>query len=191
MKTKKILETLALAVCSAGAAIAGPLPLQNASITATYNGSAAGMLGLDSSYAAVPNSNTSTLDPFDINVEFFTSDALFGVDFSTTGALTIIANSTIPVGAYSMRFDFGTSLAHAISGFTLVDGSAIGGLPGLSILDAHTIQLDLSSVTWNGDFATMTAQIDAAAVPEPGSTTMVLAGLASLALVRRARKPRA
>ncbi len=189
MKTKKIIETLAIAALCTGTAFANPMPLQNASITATYNGAAAGMVGLDYlSDNSLPQ-NVTGIDAF--NAEFITSDSQFMVDFLSSGAMMIYANSEIPAGAYTMRFDFGATLANAITGFTLVDGSGIDGTPLLSIIDAHTIELDLSKVTWNANFVPLTAQIAAAEVPEPGSTTIVLAGLAGLALVRRARKPRA
>ena len=194
MKTKHILHALALAALatlSAASAHAAPLPLQNASITATYNGAAAGMLGLDHWFAAEPGSNTTTLDPTDSGVEFFTADFLFGIDFAASGALTVIANSAVAPGAYSMRFDFGSSLTNPISAFTWAGSSGASGVPGLSIVDSHTIALDLSNVDWS-EFGSVTAQVGAsAAVPEPGAPAIMFAGLAGLALVRRARKPRA
>jgi hypothetical protein len=183
----KILNTLALVALSAGAAHAAPLPLQSATITATYNGAADGMLGLDHLFAAEPGSNTSTLDPTGTGVEFFTSDFLFGIDFSASGALTVIANSAIPTGAYSMRFDFGSTLANPINAFTFSGGSGTSGLPGLSILDAHTIALDLGAVGWT-EFGSVTAQIDTSSpLPEPASAAIVLAGLAGIAFARRPR----
>ena len=191
MKTKHFLHSLALVALGAGTAHAAPLPLQNASIMATYNGAAAGMLGLDHGFAAEAGSNTTTLDPTDSGVEFFTADFLFGVDFTASGALTVIANSAVTPGAYSMRFDFGSSLANPISAFAWAGSSGISGMPGLSIVDSHTIALDLSAVDWS-EFGSLTAQVGAsAAVPEPGAPAIVFAGLAGLALVRRARKPRA
>lgn len=191
MKTTHILHALALAALGAATAHAAPLPLQNASITATYNGAAAGMLGLDHWFAAEPGSNTTTLDPTDSGVEFFTSDFLFGIDFAASGALTVIANSAVAPGAYSMRFDFGSSLANPISAFTWTGSSGASGVPGLSIVDSHTIALDLGQVDWS-EFGSVTAQVGAAAaVPEPGSLPIVFAGLAGLAFARRARKPRA
>jgi hypothetical protein len=189
MKTKKIIETLAIAALCTGTAFANPIPLQNASITATYNGAAAGMMGLDYVFDNSLPQNVNGVDPF--NAEFLTSDFRFAFDFTSDGALTITANEEVLAGTHKMRFDFGDSLANAITGFTLVEIGDIGGVPGLSIIDAHTIELDLSNLTWNGTFAEITTQISAAEVPEPGSTTIVLAGLAGLALVRRARKPRA
>ena len=186
MKTTTILTALAL-LAGAGTACASVLPLQNASITATYNGAADGMLGLDHGFAQEAGSNTSTLDASDTGVEFFTADFLFGIDFSANGTLTVIANNAVAPGAYSMRFDFGNSLALPINSFAFAGASGISGLPGLTIIDAHTIALELAGISWN-EFGTMTAQLDTAAVPEPAAPALVLAGLAGLALTRRQRK---
>ncbi len=87
-----------------------------------------------------------------------------------------------------MRFDFGTTLAVPLSAFTLVDGSAVGGLPVLTVIDAHTIDVNLSALEWRSDFSSFTAQLDAVAaagVPEPASIILLLAGLAGIAAVRR------
>lgn len=186
MKTKPILTALAFALASAGTAYAMPLPLQNASITATYNGSADGMLGLDHGFAQEAGSNTSTLDPSEGGVEFLTSDFLFGVDFGAGGALTVIANGVVPTGPYSMIFDFGDSLGLPLSAFALAGASGTSGMPGLSIIDAHTIALDLAAVSWD-EFGSFTAQIATADVPEPAAPAIVLAALAGLALTRRLR----
>ena len=188
MKTKHILQALALATCAA-TVHATPHPLQDAVITASYNGAADGMLGLDHNFVQEPGSNTSRLDPTETGVEFFTSDYLFGIDFSASGALTVIANGANPPGAYSMRFDFGNSLPGAISAFSFVGTNGASGVPGLSIVDAHTIALDLSGVSWD-EFGSLMAQVDVAAgseVPEPASTAILLGGFAAMAFASRAR----
>jgi hypothetical protein len=188
-----IMETLVLAALAAGQAHAAPMSLDAAAITATYNGRADGILGLDHGFAPGAGSNTSGLDPSDSGVEFITADALFAFDFSRTGLLTIYANiAPPPDGNYTLTFDFGASLAAPIASFTLVDGSAVGGMPGLSVLGSHGIGLDLSQLAWNGDFIPITAQIgsaDATAdVPEPASAALLLAGVAGLAACRRKRR---
>jgi hypothetical protein len=194
LKTNYLLQALALVALGQGGVHAAPLMLQDASITATYNGAADGMLGLDHGFAAGPGANTSKLDPTDTGVEFFTSDFLFGIDFSTDGLLTVIANYAVAPGAYSMRFDLGGALP--ITAFTLASAGGVTGIPGLSIIDSHTIALDLSGVDWS-EFGALSARLEtgtAVAVPEPGAPAILLGGLAALALVqtgRSGRKPRA
>ena len=197
MKTNYLLQALALVALGQGAVHAAPLMLQETSITATYNGAADGMLGLDQGFAAGPGANTSKLDPTDTGVEFFTSDFLFGIDFSADGLLTVIANYAVAPGAYSMRFDLGNALP--VTAFTLTGMGGVTGMPGLSIIDSHTIALDLSGVDWS-EFGELSARLEtgtAVAVPEPGAPAILMGGLAALALVqngrngRNGRKPRA
>jgi len=190
LKTNYLLQALALVALGQGGVHAAPLMLQDASITATYNGAADGMLGLDHGFAAGPGANISKLDPTDTGVEFFTSDFLFGIDFSADGLLTVIANYAVAPGAYSMRFDLGGALP--ITAFTLAGMGGVTGMPGLSIIDSHTIALDLSGVDWS-EFGALSARLEtgtAVAVPEPGAPAILLGGLAALALVRNGRSGR-
>jgi hypothetical protein len=192
MKTKKAICSLALAALAyAAGASAAPLSFEDAVISASYQGAPAGMLGLDHLFAQEPGSNISRLDPLDSGVEFLTGDFLFAIDFSKTGALTVFANAPVAAGAYAMRFDVGSSLSSPIGAFTFVGANGASGVPGLTIVDAHTISLDLSNMTWS-EFGSFTAQIGAAGeVPEPASAALALAGLAGMAGAARSRKRQA
>ncbi|MFP5393947.1 MAG: PEP-CTERM sorting domain-containing protein [Gammaproteobacteria bacterium] len=187
MNIKQLTGTLAAALAVSHAQ-ANPLALDNAIISASYNGQAAAMLGLDHQFALEPGSNVSALDPTDSGVEFLSADALFGFDFARDGKLTVYNNDLIAPGVYSARFDFGATLTQAITSFTLIESSAIAGLPILSFIDSHTIGLDLSNVSWNAPFVSFTGQIGLAQdadVPEPGGAALLAAGALGMALVRR------
>lgn len=102
----------------------------------------------------------------------------------------MFANAPVAPGAYAMRFDFGSSLAGPIGAFTYVGADGSRGVPGLAIVDAHTISLDLSNMAWS-EFGSFTAQIGAAGeVPEPASAALALAGLLGMAGAARSRKQR-
>ena len=193
---KIILETLVLAALAAGQAHAAPIYLDQAVITATYNGRADAVLGLDHGFQAEAGSNTSGLDPTGSGVEFITADALFAFDFSSDGLLTVYNNDMpAPDGDYTLTFDFGGSLAAPVTSFTLLDGSMVSGVPGLSVLDSHTIALDLSRLAWSDYFTTISAQIGTldgtAEVPEPASAALLLLGACGLAAGRRKRSANA
>lgn len=186
---KMIMETLVLAALAAGQANAAPISLDKATVTATYQGSAGGILGLDHGFQAEPGSNVSKVYAPGAGVEFLTADYLFGFDFAADGLLTVYNNMPLPERAagdpgYTFSFDFGATLPAPVGSFKLVDGSQIAGAPGLSIIDGHILALDLTALTWNGDFASFTAQIgaaDAGDVPEPASLALLLLGAAGLA----------
>ncbi|WP_156369455.1 hypothetical protein [Duganella sp. Leaf126] len=197
---KTIVHTLALAALGIGAGAVqardlpaamiatATAPLQHAVISATYNGDAAGMLALDHDFASGLGTNSTRLDPTSTGVEFLTADFLFGVDVSAAGALTVIANSAIPAGAYSMRFDFGASLGAPIASFTYVGADGASGVPVLSLVNDHTIALDLGALQWS-EFGAFTAQVGTASpVPEPAGAAMIVLGLTAIGAMGRLRR---
>ena len=176
-------------VAAAGTAHAAPDPLRSALITASYSGGT--VLGNDHGYADEAGSNISALDPFNTSAEFLTGDYLFAFDFSPSGTLTIYNNGAIPAGAYSASFDFGATLGAAITGFSVTDSGLTSGTPVLTIVNAHTIAINLSAVDWNGDFNPLQTAISlqgpVAPVPEPTSAWLLLAGLAFMYVAPRRR----
>lgn len=177
---------------AAGAAHAAADPLHNAIITASYNGQPGGMLGADHLFADEAGSNVSALDPIEPGAEFLTRDYLLAFDFAPDGRLTIFNNGALPAGAYSASFDFGATLAAPIAGFSVVDAGATSGTPVLSIVNGHTISIDLTDVAWNGEFNAITTAItlqgQVAPVPEPAAAWMMLAGLAGIGMLARRRR---
>ncbi|MYM90018.1 PEP-CTERM sorting domain-containing protein [Rugamonas sp. FT82W] len=183
--------TSAACIALAGGAQAAADPLHNAVISASYNGDAAGMLGLDHGFNAEPGSNVSGLDPNNPGAEFLSADYLLAFDFAPDGSLTIYNNGPIDGGSHSARFDFGATLAASIAGFSVIDSGATSGTPVLTIIDSHTIAIDLAAVNWNGDFNPLRTAItlQAAPVPEPAAAWTLLAGLAGMGALVRRRKP--
>ncbi len=185
---RKAVAAACLLAATCGAHAAGD-PLQSALITASYSGG--GVLGNDHLYVDEAGSNVSALDPFNTSAEFLTGDYLFAFDFAPNGTLTIYNNGAIPSGAYTASFDFGATLGAAITGFSVTDAGLTSGTPVLSIINHHTISIDLSAVQWNGDFNPLSAAISlqgpVAPVPEPAAAWLLLAGLAIMRMLPRRR----
>lgn len=189
MKTILVWKTLVLgAALTFGLAQASPISLTGSTITGTYNGAGSGMLGLDGGYA--DSSNTTAIDPLDSieNIEFITADFAYGIDFSTTGLVTVIRNGAPSANTSTFTFDFGNSLATNIASFVALDTSGISGTPSLSVLNGHSVALDLSAVSFNNEFGSFSAQLGGpATIPEPGSIALLAIGATGLAAGRRRR----
>ena len=97
---RKAVAAACIALATAPSAHAATAALQNAVVSASYNGAADGMLGLDHGYVAEPGSNVSGLDPSNTSAEFLTGDYLLAFDFAADGHLTIYNNGAVGSGAH-------------------------------------------------------------------------------------------
>jgi hypothetical protein len=186
MNKHKTLAVIAAAWLASTAA-ADTLPV-GTPITGQVSGASTTLLGLDHLYADEPGTNTAALAAADI--EFITADALVAVDFFADGRVQVWNNSgtdSLP-GSYAFTFSF-AGLGQPLAGFAALDLASVnGGSVSLQLLDAHSVGLTLNNVSFtNADFPSFTAQLSVGTVPEPGSLSLLGAGLGIVAL-RRARR---
>lgn len=175
---KNLLFAAALAVAWLPAA-AATLPA-GTPITGSSNGT--GLLGLDSGFADVAGSETTTLAPADL--EYLTRDFQIAVDFLVDGTVRFYDNGGFGslAGTTTLEFSF-AGLATPITSFVLADLSALtGGTVTTQVLGPQRIAITLNDVSFAAPFDSFTATV---AVPEPSSWLLLGAGIAALRLRRR------
>lgn len=177
-------------------------PLSNTVVTGSYAvpglqaGQSAVMVGGDVS----DNSSLITDTPAGLITGVTESDGSFSVlpDGSPYQLYWILVDETglvqvsnlvdplapMAAGSQVVSLSF-AGLGASIASFTSSD---LGGI--LSVIDAQTVSLDLSGISWAGLYATFTAQIGFApvvTVPEPAVLPLLALALLGLQLARRGR----
>lgn len=186
MKTCKTLAVAAAACLAVTAQAADSLP-EGTLITGQVSGATTVLLGLDHLFVDEPGTGTTALAAADL--EFITADAAVAVDFFTDGRVQVYNNTgaKLLAGSYTLTFSF-AGLGQPLASFAPLDVTALnGGSFSVQLLGPDRVSLTFDNLNFTTEYGSFTAQVTAAAVPEPTSLALFSAGLGLLAL-RRARR---
>jgi hypothetical protein len=187
----RLLRNAAAAACLAALlagvpAAAAPTPLPvGTPVTVLHDGSA-GVLGLDTGFAAGPGSNASALT--DTDLEFLTADGLIAIDLFSSGRIDLYDNGGAGLaGSTVLQLSFAGLLA-PLSAAALDVSALAGGTAHAALLDDHTLQLTLTDLQFREPFGALRIDVTTASVPEPAPLALLavaaLGALAASALQR-------
>ncbi|MDG0853538.1 PEP-CTERM sorting domain-containing protein [Roseateles puraquae] len=186
MKTCKTLAVLAAACLTASAHADDTLPA-GILITGQVSGASTQLYGLDFLSGDDTASNITRLSATEI--EFISADGALQVDFFTDGRIQVWNNTgdlALP-GRYTLSFSF-AGLTQPLAALAPVDVTALSsGSYSFVLTGPDTVSLTLDNLSFTSQWGILTAQVTAAAVPEPASLALFGAGLGLLAL-RRTRR---
>lgn len=188
----RLLRSAAAAACLAallaGApATAAPTPLPAGTpVTVLHDGSA-GVLGLDSGFAAGPGSNVSALT--DADLEFLTADGLIAIDLFSSGRIDVYDNGGAGLaGTTVLQLSFAGLLA-PLSAAALDLSALVGGTAEATLLDEHTLQLTLTDLQFREPFGMLRIDVSAASVPEPAPLALLAAATLGMLGASSLRRP--
>jgi hypothetical protein len=192
----RLLRNAAAAACLAALlagvpAAAAPTPLPvGTPVTVLHDGSA-GVLGLDTGFAAGPGSNASALT--DTDLEFLTADGLIAIDLFSSGRIDLYDNGGAGLaGSTVLQLSFAGLLA-PLSAAVLDLSALVGGSAQAMLLDGHSLQLTLTDLQFREPFGMLRVDVSAASVPEPAPLALLaaaaLGALGALVQRRAVRRP--